>query len=372
VIRRIPVSASAHDYVVHVGPGLFAQAGEIIAPLAPRRRVAVCADARAWAAQGERFLPSLQAAGIEAVVIAIDPGEESKSWTGLERLSDALLDLELDRGEALIAFGGGVAGDLAGLAAALYKRGIDYVQVPTTLLAQVDSSVGGKTAIDTRQGKNLIGAFHPPRAVIADTDALATLTDREFACGFAEIVKHGLLADAAYFEALERDVEKLLARNPETVTAVVARSVEIKAGVVSRDEREGGVRALLNLGHTFGHAFEAQAGPGEALKHGEAVALGCMLALRYSEADGRLSAGSADRAARLFAAAGLPTTLADLPPEAIAPADGLAAHMAHDKKASGGALTLVLCEEIGRAVVQKGVAPEDVATFLRTQGAAAG
>ena len=371
MIREIPVQAAAHAYTVHVGPGLFTRAAQIITPFAPRRRLAIAADEQAWAAQGERFRQSLDEAGIACTVIGIAPGEGSKSWAGLERLSDALLDLELDRGEALVAFGGGVAGDLAGLAAALYKRGIDYVQVPTTLLAQVDSSVGGKTAIDTRQGKNLIGVFHPPRAVIADTDALSTLSDREFACGYAEIVKHGLLADAAYFERLEREGERMLARDPQTVTEIVARSIEIKADLVSRDEREGGVRALLNLGHTFGHAFEAQAGPGEALKHGEAVAIGCMLALRYSEAERLCPPGAADRAARVFAAAGLPTRLADLPPEALAPADRLAAHMAHDKKASCGALTLVLCKDIGRAVVRKGVAPSAVADFLRSQGAPA-
>ena len=369
MIRKISVSAAAHGYSVHVGPGLFAQAGALIRPFAPRGRVAIAADETAWDRQGARFVDSLRAAGVSATIVPIPPGEASKSWAGLERLSDALLDLELERGEALVAFGGGVAGDLAGLAAALYKRGVDYVQVPTTLLAQVDSSVGGKTAIDTRQGKNLIGAFHPPRAVIADTDALSTLSDREFACGYAEIVKHGLLADVAYFERLERDGGRMLARDPRTVTEVVARSVEIKAGVVGRDERERGVRALLNLGHTFGHAFEAQAGPGDALKHGEAVAIGCMLALRMSEAEGLCPPGAADRAARVFAAAGLPTTLADLPAEALAPADRLAAHMAHDKKAAGGALTLVLCEAIGQAVVRKGVSPQTVSAFLRTQGA---
>ena len=232
--------------------------------------------------------------------------------------------------------------------------------------------MGGKTAIDTRQGKNLIGAFHPPRAVIADADLpYLTLPDRELACGFAEILKHGLLADAAYFEAMPSGRSRAImsARPRRAVGRIVAGSVEIKADVVSRDEREGGVRALLNLGHTFGHAFEAQAGAGEALKHGEAVALGCVLALRYSEAEGLCPPGAADRAASVFKAAGLPTRLSDLPPEAVASADRLAAHMAHDKKASGGALTLVLCEGIGRAVTRKGVPAEAVAAFLRTQGA---
>ena len=305
-IREIPVVSSAHAYTVHVGPGLMARAGGIVKPFAPRGRVAVAADETAWAHHGEAFTASLRASGVAVHFIPIAPGEGSKSWAGLERLSDALLDLELERGEAMVAFGGGVAGDLAGLAAALHKRGIDYVQVPTTLLAQVDSSVGGKTAIDVRQGKNLIGAFHPPRAVIADIDVLATLSDRELACGYAEIVKHGLLAEADYFDRLERAGPGVL-RDPPALTGIVARSVEIKADIVSRDEREGGVRALLNLGHTFAHAFEAEAGPGEALKHGEAVALGCVLALRYSETEGLCAPGTADRAAAVFGAAKLPT-----------------------------------------------------------------
>ena len=365
--RRIAVTSAAHAYTVHVGPGLMRQAGEIVRPFAPRGRVAVAADETAWSLHGGALRDSLRAAGIDAQVIPITPGEASKSWAGLERLCDALLDLELERGEAMIAFGGGVAGDLAGLAAALHKRGIDYVQVPTTLLAQVDSSVGGKTAIDVRQGKNLVGAFHPPRAVIADIDVLATLPDRELACGYAEIVKHGLLADADYFDRLERDGAEAL-RDAAALTRIVARSVEIKADVVSRDEREGGVRALLNLGHTFAHAFEAEAGPGEALKHGEAVALGCVLALRYSEAEGLCPPAAADRAAAVFASAGLPVTIGELK-AGNAPAERLVAHMAHDKKAQGGSLTLVLCEAIGRAVVKKGVDPARVAAFLQTQGA---
>jgi 3-dehydroquinate synthase len=369
MIREIAVAAAAHPYVVSVGPGALERAGAIMAPFAPRRRAAVAADEAAWGLHGATLTRALNAAGIASVPVLIPPGEASKSWAGLERLSDALLDLELDRGEALIAFGGGVAGDLAGLAAALYKRGIDYVQVPTTLLAQVDSSVGGKTAIDTRQGKNLIGAFHPPRAVIADTDVLVTLPDRELACGYAEVVKHGLLADAAYFEGLERAGDRVLARDPAALTAAVARSVEIKADIVSRDEREGGVRALLNLGHTFAHAFEAEAGPDERLKHGEAVALGCVLALRFSEAEGLCAPGAADRVSAVLARAGLPVRLHDLK-AGLAPAERLAAHMGHDKKAQGGSLTLVLCEAIGRAVVRKGVAADRVAAFLRTQGAA--
>ncbi len=367
-MREIAVTSSTHAYTVHVGRKALSQAGAIITPFAPRGRVAIAADETAWRFHGEAFLATLKTAGIAGHVITIPPGEASKSWSGLEALSDALLELELDRGEAMIAFGGGVAGDLAGLAAALYKRGIDYVQVPTTLLAQVDSSVGGKTAIDTRQGKNLIGAFHPPRAVIADIDALSTLPDRELACGYAEIVKHGLLADAAYFDRLEQGGAGVL-RDPEALAAIVARSVEIKADVVSRDEREGGVRALLNLGHTFAHAFETQAGAGEALKHGEAVALGCVLALRYSEAEGLCAPGAADRAAAVFAAAHLPVRLDDLPAQALASGGRLAAHMAHDKKTQGGALTLVLCEHIGSAVVRKGVSSARIADFLTRQGA---
>ena len=225
---------------------------------------------------GARLRASLAAAGIESEAVVIPPGEASKSFARLEQVCDRLLAMKLDRGDLIVAFGGGVVGDLAGFAAAIYKRGIDFVQIPTTLLAQVDSSVGGKTAIDTPRGKNLIGAFHQPRLVLADLDVLATLPDREMRAGYAEVIKYGLLGDFAFFEWLEANGPAVLAREPAALIHAVARSVQMKAEIVAEDEREAGRRALLNLGHTFGHALEAEVGFRADLIHGEAVALGAL------------------------------------------------------------------------------------------------
>ena len=253
-IVRVKLSERAYD--VRIGPDLLAQAGEHIAPLLKRPRVAVVADRTVARLHGAAVSASLARAGVDAHMIETPPGEGAKSFAELERVCDALLALELDRGEVVVALGGGVVGDLAGFAAAVYKRGVDFVQLPTTLLAQVDSSIGGKTGIDTPRGKNLVGAFHQPRLVLADTAALATLPDREMRAGFAEMLKHGLLADAAYFETLEREGAAVLAREPQALARAVARSVQIKAEVVAADEREAGRRALLKLGHTFGHALQ--------------------------------------------------------------------------------------------------------------------
>jgi 3-dehydroquinate synthase len=301
----------------------------------------------------------------------VEPGEAAKSFQGLAELSERLLDLELARDDLLIAFGGGVVGDLTGLAAALYKRGIAFVQIPTTLLAQVDSSVGGKTAIDTRHGKNLIGAFHQPRLVLADVGVLDTLPEREMACGYAEILKCGLLGDAGFFTWLEANGGAVLARDPAAVQEAVRRAVEMKAEIVAEDEREaaGGSRALLNLGHTFAHAIETASGYGEAVKHGEAVGLGCALAFQLSARFGHCSQADADRVRAAVAAAGLPSRLADLPGGPYG-AETLIAHMAQDKKALGGALTFVLARGIGEAFVVRGVDPRSVLDLLIAEGAA--
>jgi len=300
----------------------------------------------------------------------IAPGEESKSFAGLQALCDALLDLELDRGDLIVAFGGGVVGDLAGFAAAILKRGIDFIQIPTTLLAQVDSSVGGKTAIDTPRGKNLIGAFHQPRLVLADLGVLETLPRRELICGYAEVIKYGLLGDLAFFGWLEANAPAVLALDEAALAHAVGRSVAMKAEIVAEDERESGRRALLNLGHTFAHALEAETGFGEALKHGEAVGIGCALAFRFSAALGLCPGQDAERASRAIAAAGLPTRLHELSGHPFG-ADALVVHMAQDKKAEGGALTFILARAIGEAFVAKGVAPEAVRAFLVAEGAAA-
>ncbi len=372
-MRTVEVALGERAYEVRIGPGLLAGAGEAVRALFARPpRLGVVADATVAALHGPALLASLRAAGLDAALIEVPPGEGSKSFAGLERVLDALLALELDRGDAVVALGGGVTGDLAGFAAAVFKRGIDYVQVPTTLLAQVDSSVGGKTAIDTPRGKNLVGAFHQPRLVLADTDTLMTLPEREVRAGYAEVLKHGLLGDRAYFERLEREGARVLAREPEALAWAVERSVEIKAGVVARDEREGGVRALLNLGHTFAHAFETETGPetrwGGELIHGEAVGLGCALAFRFSAALGLCAPREADRAERAIAAAGLPVRMAEV---AGAPFDAerLLTHMAQDKKAEGGRLTFVLARAVGEAFVAKDVDREVVRAFLRAEGA---
>jgi 3-dehydroquinate synthase len=366
--RTIRVGLGDRSYDVVIGEGLIEAAGQLIAPFAKRGRCAVVMDWTVARLHGERMFSSMEAAGLAAPQIAIPPGESQKSFSGLESLSATLLDLELDRGDLIVAFGGGVIGDLAGFAASIYKRGIDFVQIPTTLLAQVDSSVGGKTAIDAPQGKNLIGAFHQPRLVLADLGVLSTLPDREMACGYAEVVKYGMLADAAFFDWLELEGAAVLAREPNALAHAVARSVEIKAKIVAEDEREGGARALLNLGHTFGHALETESGFGEALLHGEAVAAGCALAFRFSAAQGLCSAEDAARATAAIAAAGLPSRLDQIKGHPFSAAR-LLAHMAQDKKAEGGRITLILARRIGEAFVAKGADADAIRDFLIQEGA---
>jgi 3-dehydroquinate synthase len=366
--RKITVGLGQRSYDVRVGPGLIDGAGEAMAPLLKRRRTAVVSDATVWGLHGARLSAALERAGIAVSPVIVAPGEQTKSFEGLADVTERLLALELDRGDVVTAFGGGVVGDLAGFAAAIYKRGIDFVQIPTTLLAQVDSSVGGKTAIDTPRGKNLVGAFHQPRLVLADLDVLATLPDREMRAGYAEVVKYGLLGDFAFFEWLEVNAGAVLAREPAALAEAVARSVEMKAEIVAEDETEQGRRALLNLGHTFGHALEAETGYGAALLHGEAVAAGMALAFRFSAASGLCQSQEATRATAAIAAAGLPTTLADV---ARTPFDAqrLVGHMAQDKKAEGGNLTFVLLHGLGDAFVAKDVDAAAITAFLKSEGA---
>lgn len=366
--RAIPVGLGERAYEVVVGSGLMDSAGKRIAPLLKRARTAIVTDQNVADHHGERLAVSLEKAGIATDVIALPPGEETKSWEGLAELSDRLLALELDRGDLIVAFGGGVVGDLAGFAAAIYKRGIDFIQIPTTLLAQVDSSVGGKTAIDTARGKNLIGAFHQPKLVLADLDVLATLPEREMRCGYAEVIKYGMLGDPAFFAWCEEHGGEVLHAKNTALAHAVVRSVEMKAEIVAQDEREAGRRALLNLGHTFAHALEAENGYGEALKHGEAVGAGCALAFRFSAALGHCSAAEAERVEAALKAAGLPTRLADVPGHPFS-AERLIGHMAQDKKAEGGSLTFILARAIGDAFVAKGVDPEPLRAFLIAEGA---
>ena len=364
----IPVGVAPNPYQVIIGHGLLAASASRIRPFLLRPRVVVVMDETVSAVLGERLLTALARDAIVAHAIVIAPGEASKSFAGLADLADRMLALELERTDVLVAFGGGVVGDLAGFAAAIYKRGIDFIQIPTTLLAQVDSSVGGKSAIDTPRGKNLIGAFHQPRLVLADLDVLATLPDREMVCGYAEVIKYGLLGDRDFFDWLEVNGAKVLAGEPVALVHAVRRCVEMKATIVGADERESAGRALLNLGHTFGHAVEAETGFGEGLKHGEAVGLGCALAFRFSARLGHCSGEDAERAGRAIAAAGLPTRFAEIAGGPFR-ADALLGHMAQDKKAAQGALTLVLARGIGEAFVVKGVDPAPLRDFLIEEGA---
>ena len=364
----VPVGGGAfRPYDVVVGRGLLAEAGARIAPIA-RGRTVIVTDETVEVLHGGALQASLEAAGIRSEIVAVPPGEGSKSFPELERLMDRLLAAGLDRKDVVVALGGGVVGDLAGLAAALYMRGIDFVQVPTTLLAQVDSSVGGKTAIDTARGKNLVGAFHQPRLVLADIDVLATLPPVQVRSGWAEVLKHGLICDAAFFDWLAGEGAVGASGDPAALTRAVIRSVEIKSAIVGEDEKEAGRRALLNLGHTFGHAIEAELGFEEAaLAHGEAVALGCCMAFRFSTEQGLCAVEDAERVEAVVAAAGLPTRLAEA---GSFSAEALLARMAGDKKAEGGGVTLILARGIGDAFLQRFEDPAPILDFLKAEGAA--
>ncbi|WP_114954811.1 3-dehydroquinate synthase [Sphingosinicella terrae] len=357
------VGLGERSYPVLIEAGLLDRAGEALAPYARGGRLVVVSDETVWALQGERLVAGMAAGGVEALPILLPPGEGSKSWAALEALLDRLLALGIERKDHLVAFGGGVIGDLAGFAAAILKRGCRFVQVPTTLLAQVDSSVGGKTGINVAAGKNLVGAFHQPSAVLIDTACLDTLPIRQVRAGYAEVVKYGLIGDADFFAWCEREGETLIAGNPGARQHAIGTSVAAKAAIVAEDERETtGRRALLNLGHTFGHALEAETGFSDRLLHGEAVALGMALAFRFSAGRGLCGDADARRVTAHLAAAGLPTRLGDVGIDA--PPERLVAHMKHDKKASGGRVPFILARGIGRAFVDDEVALAEVEAFL--------
>lgn len=362
----IPVELAGRGYEVLVGRGLLNDAVVQAQQFLRKKRVPVVADENAWAAHGERLAHSLASDGYEIALYLVASGEGSKSWQGLQSLTDWMLDQGIERGDHVFALGGGVVGDLTGFACAILKRGCGFIQLPTTLLAQVDSSVGGKTAINTAAGKNLIGAFHQPALVLADTDCLATLPPRELRAGYAEVLKYGVLGDAAFFDWLEGNGAAVLALDPKAIEHAVATSVAAKARIVAEDEREtGGMRALLNLGHTFGHALEAQTGFSDRLLHGEGVALGMVLAARYSARRGLISHDDAERVPRAVDAAGLPAELAAL--GLACNGRELADRMLHDKKMDAGTLPFVLLRSIGAAFLAKDVALDDVAAFLDEQ-----
>lgn len=359
----IPVDIAGRPYDVHVETGLL----ERIVPLAGNRLrkpiVPIVTDANVHALWGETVEAALRKHGREPAWRILPPGEAAKSWDHLAATVDWLLEREVERGDHVLALGGGVVGDLTGFAAAILKRGCQFIQVPTTLLAQVDSSVGGKTAINVKAGKNLVGAFHQPALVLADLAVLDTLPPREMRAGYAEVVKYGLLGDAAFFAWCEQNGAALLAGDAAAREYAVASSVRAKAAIVARDERETtGARALLNLGHTFGHALEAETGFSPDLLHGEAVALGMVLAARYSAHRGAMAAPDAERIADHFRAVGMKADICEL----ALPCNGerLVRHMLHDKKMDAGTLPFVLLEDIGTAVLSRDVDLSDVARFL--------
>ena len=364
--KSVRVELGERSYDILIGNDLLAEAGRHIAPLAKQPRVFVLTDGTVGGLYAGALEDSLRAAGLTQRLKAVSDGEGSKSWDTLGEVLGWLLDESAGRDDVLVALGGGIVGDLTGLAASLMKRGMKFVQVPTTLLAQVDSSVGGKTAVNARQGKNLIGAFYQPQLVLADTAVLATLPDRERLAGYAEIVKYALIDDPAFFDWLEQNGKRVVALEPEALAHAVAVSCAAKARIVSQDETESGVRALLNLGHTFGHALEAANGFKPSLLHGEGVAAGMALALRYSVRQGLMNGQDAERAARLLETAGLVTQLKRLPGGPY-PADTLTEAMKQDKKARAGRVPLILARGLGRAFIQPDADLSDVRDFLNEE-----
>lgn len=361
--REIVVDLAERSYSIHVGCGVLARAGEFIAPLLARPKTAIVTDENVAALHLETLRSALSDAGIASTSIVLPAGERTKDFGHLSDVCAGLLSAGIERQDTVIAFGGGVIGDLAGFAAAILRRSIDFIQIPTSLLAQVDSSVGGKTGINVAAGKNLIGAFHQPKLVLADIDVLDTLPQRELCAGYAEVAKYGLIADVAFYQWLEDHGLDLIAGDKQARIHAIETSCRAKAALVAQDEREGGVRALLNLGHTFGHALEAATGYSDRLLHGEGVSVGMVLAHRFSEHLGHCAEGVAARVSGHLAAIGLPVS-----PSAI---DGtlpgapeLLKIMHQDKKTVAGQLTFILTRGIGEAFVAPDVPAPDVLAFL--------
>ena len=342
-MESLRVALGERSYPIHVGSGIL-DATALYAPHLPAGSAAVVTNQVVAPLYLPRVKKALEAANARVVEVVLDDGEQSKRWTSLERVFDALLAARCGRDTLIVALGGGVIGDLAGFAAAIYQRGVALLQVPTTLLAQVDSSVGGKTAINHVQGKNMLGAFHQPRAVITDVATLDTLPERELRAGLAEVIKHALALDLRFVEWLEKSIDSLLARERSALVYAVRRCCELKAGVVAADERESGVRSLLNFGHTFGHAIEAGTGYGAWL-HGEAIAVGMVMAVELSARAGLLAAADVHRVRSLLSRAGLPVT------GPVLSTERLLELMALDKKVAGGRMRFVVLEAIGRAAL---------------------
>jgi len=358
----VNVALGERSYDIVIGRGQLALLGQKIVALRPGSMAAIVSDETVARLHRAATEAALAAAGIGTTCVTVPAGESSKSFVMLERVCEALVSARIERADVVVALGGGVVGDLAGLAAALVRRGLDYVQVPTTLLAQVDSSVGGKTAIDSVHGKNLFGAFHQPILVVADTALLDTLPARQFRAGYAEVVKYGLIGDAGFFAWLEANWRDLFAGGAAREHAI-AVSCRMKAAIVARDERESGERALLNLGHTFGHALEAAAGFSDRLLHGEAIALGMALAFAFSAKRGLLPRSQAERVERHLAAVGLPIHLSSIL-GGLPDADRLMELIAQDKKVERGKLTFILARGIGESFIAPDVDAAEVHAFL--------
>src|SRR6516225_664454 len=362
----VPVSLGPRSYEIAIGHGILAALGTRVAALRPGAKTFVVSDENVARYVLTTAETALQRAGVPTGRMIVPAGEASKNYRVLEQLCEAILEAQIERSDLIVALGGGVIGDLAGFAAAVVRRGLDYVQVPTSLLAQVDSSVGGKTAIDSRHGKNLIGAFHQPILVVADTALLDTLPEREFRAGYAELVKYGLLGDAAFFSWLEAHWRDVFAANSSLNSArehAVAVACRAKAAIVGRDERETGERALLNLGHTFGHAFEAACGFSDRLLRGEAIAIGMVLAFEFSARRGLMPATETERVRRHFAEVGLPASPSDIR-GTLPGIDRIMELIIQDKKVKRGMLTFILVRGIGSAVIETGVDEREVRAFL--------
>ncbi|PTX54275.1 3-dehydroquinate synthase [Litoreibacter ponti] len=361
--RNVHVPLGERSYNIDIGAGLLAEAGARIAPMLSRPRVAVITDETVARLHLDSLRAGLAAAGIEMTHMALPAGEATKSWPYLSQSVEWLLDQQIERGDMVIAFGGGVIGDLVGFAAAILRRGVRFVQIPTSLLAQVDSSVGGKTAINAPQGKNLIGAFHQPSLVLIDVSVLGTLTERDFLAGYGEVVKYGLLGDASFFEWLEQNAAAMAAGDVDKRIEAVRWSCQMKSDIVARDETEQGDRALLNLGHTFGHALEAATGYSDRLLHGEGVAIGCALAFEVSQRLGLCSQEAPSRVRAHLKAMGMKTDLRDIPGD-LPDADGLITLMGQDKKVTQGTLNFIMARGIGEAFVTSDVDIDVVRTVL--------
>ncbi|MDQ2953541.1 MAG: 3-dehydroquinate synthase [Pseudomonadota bacterium] len=360
IVVDVPLAERAYDIVI--GRGVVASLGARLAALRPGAKAAIVTDENVANRHLAIAESALGSAGIKSARVIVPPGEASKSIAMFEKVCEELIGARIERGDIVIALGGGVIGDLAGFAASAVRRGLEYVQVPTTLLAQVDSSIGGKTGINSKQGKNLIGAFHQPILVLADTALLDTLPARLMRAGYAEVVKYGLLGDADFFSWLESNWQEIFSGGPARERAI-AVSCRMKASIVARDERETGDRALLNFGHTFGHAAEAAAGFSDRLHHGEAVAIGMVLALTFSVRRGLMPQADADRVIRHFAAIGLPAKLSDIPGQ-LPDAERLMELVAQDKKVKRGKLTFILSRGIGQAFVASDIDAAEAGAFL--------